>query len=129
MSNIKTDIEIAIELSYTHNKPHFIDTVRKFLNEYDNEEASFSKFVENLNIQAYRWAEYKDKQIAEQAKRIEELESSILDIVRKSLDRTNELQAEIDRVKELLKDRITSGSIDQHTKDLTWEAFKTEHNL
>lgn len=32
--------------------PHYIDTTRKLLQKYDNEEISFSKFVEDLNIEA-----------------------------------------------------------------------------
>ena len=37
------------------NKPHFVDTFRKLLNAFDKEEISMSKFVEELNIQAFDW--------------------------------------------------------------------------
>lgn len=53
----KTDFQIAWELSQTKDKPFFIDTFRKLLRLYDKEEISLSKFVEELNIAAYKWHE------------------------------------------------------------------------
>ena len=37
------------------DKPFFIDTFRSLLNQYDKEEISLSKVVEELNVQAYKW--------------------------------------------------------------------------
>lgn len=51
----KTDFQIAWELSQTTEKPFFIDTFRKLLGQYDNEDISLSKFVEELNVAAYKW--------------------------------------------------------------------------
>ena len=56
----KTDYEIALELSQTTNKPFFIDTIRKLIAEYDNENISLSKLVEELNTSAYKWQQLKN---------------------------------------------------------------------
>lgn len=39
----------------SRDKPFFVDTFRKLLNQYDKEEISLSKFVEVLNIEAINW--------------------------------------------------------------------------
>lgn len=49
-------LEIAQQLAYSKDKPFFVDTVKKVLNLYDREEISFSKFVEILNVTAFKWA-------------------------------------------------------------------------
>jgi hypothetical protein len=49
------DLKIAWELANTTDKPFFVDTVRKLIRQYDKEEISLSKFVEVLNITAYKW--------------------------------------------------------------------------
>jgi len=54
MSEQKTDFQIAWELSQTKDKPFFVDTIKKLLNAYDGEEISFSKFVEELNVSAWK---------------------------------------------------------------------------
>jgi hypothetical protein len=53
------DIEISIRLSQTTDKPFFINTVRDMLGKFDNKEISFSRFVEMLNITAYKWSKNK----------------------------------------------------------------------
>ncbi len=55
MSEQKNDFQIAWELSQTKDKPFFVDAIKKLLNAYDGEEISFSKFVEELNVAAYKW--------------------------------------------------------------------------
>lgn len=58
----ETDSQIAWKLSLSRDKPFFIDTFRALLNQYDKEEISLSKLVEELNVAAYKWAiTYKPK--------------------------------------------------------------------
>lgn len=51
----QSDFQIAWELSKGRDKPFFIDTFRKLLNQFDREEISMSKIVEELNVAAYKW--------------------------------------------------------------------------
>lgn len=48
--------KIAFSIAGTRNKPFFIDTFRKLLNQFDKEEISMSRFVEELNVTAVKWA-------------------------------------------------------------------------
>lgn len=51
----QSDFQIAWELSKSRDKPFFIDTFRTLLNQFDREEISISKMVEELNVVAYKW--------------------------------------------------------------------------
>jgi hypothetical protein len=50
-----SEAEDYYELLSSRNKPFFVDTFRKLLGQYDNEEISLSKLVECLNTQAFKW--------------------------------------------------------------------------
>lgn len=75
-------LKIALELSLSRDKPHFIDTFRKLLNRYDREEISLSKIVEELNITAYKWAKAAHLSPAQSEEETEKSRDELIDEVK-----------------------------------------------
>ena len=134
MSDQKTDFQIAWELSQTKDKPFFVDTIKKLLNAYDGEEISFSKFVEELNIAAYKWQQ-SHRDCEELKKENDELRKEI-EGLKISLDSTWNLYEEQSKRISELEEGLREGfdidfivwysGMDEHKVRAAFERYKKE---
>jgi hypothetical protein len=147
MSEQKTDFQIAWELSQTKDKPFFVDTIKKLLNAYDGEEISFSKFVEELNVSAWKWRglpENSGDRDCEELKKEVEYKTNYYEdkcemmrrIQIENEQRISELEKEVERLKGLIDEAYKTGWFDSPEEEGDTktckeglEDFKTENNL
>lgn len=52
-------LEETIKYLTRKERPHYVDIVRGYLKQFDNQEISFSKFVELLNVDAFKFCDSK----------------------------------------------------------------------